>query len=243
MLDPQSSFRLDPSVIQEAAKSNGILDPANPKNFAKSPVSANNFINLCVGAKVTNGEQIKEGSCNPTPMGFLPSNTHMPSVKIVRPNRKSKLEACEDFNITVALKNIQIGLFTSPPNTYYLAPQFLNPDGFIKGHLHVVAQLARRHEHFDAQIFAFFEGISEPAIGGKVNVTVSGGLPNGIYRISTITTAMNHQTVALPVAQRGAVDDAVYVKVGTGVSSDDIDGSIDSISQECQKAKGARKES
>lgn len=37
----------------------------------------NNFINFCVGKTITNGEQVQTGSCNPTPMGDIPSTNNM----------------------------------------------------------------------------------------------------------------------------------------------------------------------
>jgi hypothetical protein len=39
--------------------------------------SRNNFINFCAGKTITNGLQVKTGSCNPTPMGDLPSVDNM----------------------------------------------------------------------------------------------------------------------------------------------------------------------
>ena len=40
---------------------------------------------------------------------------------------------------------------------------------------------------------------------------VTDGLPAGVYRLSSINTASNHQPVLSPIAQHGSLDDAVYV--------------------------------
>ncbi|MBW0478952.1 hypothetical protein O181_018667 [Austropuccinia psidii MF-1] len=234
--DPKTSLCLDPSVIQEAAKSDGITDPANPQHFAKSLTSVNNFINICVGSKITNGAQAEDGSCNPTPMGFLPAKNKMPAAKIVAPSAKTRIQRCQEFNITITVRNIQVGFFTAPDATYYLAPQQLNTKGVIKGHVHVVVQLVKPHEPFDSEIFTFFKGISDSAVRGKLSTTVTGGLPDGIYRVSTLVSAMNHQLASLPIAQRGAVDDAVYITVGTGVSAPGDDGSGQAAEAQCKKS-------
>jgi len=41
--------------------------------------SRNNFIGFCVGKTITNGKQVQTGSCNPTPMGDIPSVDNMAS--------------------------------------------------------------------------------------------------------------------------------------------------------------------
>lgn len=217
--DPQTSLCLDPSSLQEGTKSNGITDPANPDHFTKSLTSTNNFINFCAGAKLTNGQQFEEESCNPTPMGFIPAKKNMPSVRIIEPSRTIKIKANEPFDVVIAAKNIQLGFFTAPATTYFIAPQQLNKKGHIKGHLHVVIQLVDRKGPLPPQQVMFFKGINDRLSGGKVHTTVDKGLPDGIYRVATMVSAMNHQLVSLGVAKRGIVDDAIYVTVGTGVAS------------------------
>ncbi|KAI8456655.1 hypothetical protein BY996DRAFT_4579351, partial [Phakopsora pachyrhizi] len=165
-------------------------------------------INFCAGKEITNGRQVEEGSCVPTPIGQLPAKTKMTSVKIISPKPKTKLEAKVDFQIEIAVRNIEVGFFTPPKTTYYLSPQQLNGDGLIKGHVHVVIQATDESDTpLDAQNFAFFKGIATRAKNGKIKAAVTGGLPDGNYRICTITSSMNHQPVVMPVAQRGAADD------------------------------------
>ncbi|KAG0149712.1 hypothetical protein CROQUDRAFT_289451 [Cronartium quercuum f. sp. fusiforme G11] len=223
--DPKSSLCLDPSVIQKNASFDGIVNKTNPDHFAPSLTSTNNFINFCVGSKITDGVQVDEGSCNPTPMGMIPSKQKMPSVKIKTPTPTQKIEVNTTFEIQLLVKNMETGFFSSPSNTYFLAPQQLNGDGYIKGHVHVVLQALREEDDApDTSVFAFFKGISNPAKNGILTTPVTGGLPDGRYRLSTITSSVNHQVAALPVAGRGGVEDAIYFNVGTGQGSGNKNG-------------------
>lgn len=60
---------LDPSVIQTGLIQNGIVDGVDPAT-APSLTSANNFINFCLTQNVplTDGKQVLDGSCSPTPV-------------------------------------------------------------------------------------------------------------------------------------------------------------------------------
>ncbi|POW00455.1 hypothetical protein PSHT_10478 [Puccinia striiformis] len=267
----KSGTCLDPSVIQSNAKSNGIKDPANPDKNAKSLISSNNFvrhsfwsfklfetfssaanpslffpqIDFCLGATITNGAQLDAGSCNPTPMGSIPSKEHMPSVRIIGPSPDDVIPPNTTFDVDIFAHKIELGYFTSPANTYYLAPQQLNKNGLIKGHSHITIERVDGNRIFDTANPVFFKGVAGRAVNGQVKTSIKDGLPAGLCestlaylictranirfipsfklespsssdRISTITSAMNHQPVVLPVARRGAVDDAIYVRVGTG---------------------------
>jgi transcription initiation factor TFIID subunit 15 len=59
----------------------------------------------------------------------------------------------------------------------------------------------------------FFKGVDNAAKDGKVSVDVTGGLPSGFYRVCTLSSASNHQSVLMPVAQRGAQDDCTKFSV------------------------------
>ncbi|KAA1090907.1 hypothetical protein PGT21_017507 [Puccinia graminis f. sp. tritici] len=211
----QSNLCLDPSLIQQAAKSNGLKDPTNPLHNTKSLTSSNNFLDFCRGARLTNGEQVPEGSCNPTPMGSIPSKQNMPSVRIIGPSPDAIIPPNADFDVDIYAHKIELGFFTSPSNTYYLAPQQLSSKGLIRGHTHIVIQRSVGRRVFETQETVFFKGVTNRTVNGQVKTPVKGGLPAGFYRISTLTAAMNHQPVVLPVAQRGAVDDAIYIRVGS----------------------------
>jgi transcription initiation factor TFIID subunit 15 len=66
----------------------------------------------------------------------------------------------------------------------------------------------------DATTFVFFKGVDNAEEDGKLSVAVTGGLPAGLYRVCTMSSASNHQSVLMPVAQRGAQDDCTKFSVG-----------------------------
>jgi len=74
----QTSLTLDPSVIAKGFEQNGQATPEAGQ--VASLTSKNNFINFCATTKqpITNGQQIKGGSCSPAPMGSIPSTANMP---------------------------------------------------------------------------------------------------------------------------------------------------------------------
>jgi hypothetical protein len=209
--DPQTSLTLDPSVIQ---KINGAGQAAGESD---SLVSTNNFINVCAGKTLTNGLQVQGGSCNPTPMGDIPSVDNMPSCKFEFPANGGNVDPNTAFTVKLNTKGMQTGSFTNAAATYFAAPQQLNGGGQIIGHNHVVIEQIPSldsTEPTNPRVFAFFKGLNSQAVGGQLTADVTNGLPAGTYRLSSITSASNHQGVIVPVAQRGSVDDAVYFTVG-----------------------------
>lgn len=156
---------------------------------------------------MTNGIQQKGGSCNGIPMGDIPAQAKMSSTVITSPLPGKEPKANTDFDITVQIKNMELGTFTNPDNTYYAAPQQLSGSGLVIGHTHVVCQDIGNSltptDPPDAATFAFFKGINDAGDGnGELKATVTGGLPAGNYRICTIAGSSNHQPVLMPVAQR-----------------------------------------
>jgi hypothetical protein len=109
---------------------------------------------------------------------------------------------------------MQTGAFTNAQATYFGAPQQLNNAGQIIGHNHVVVE---KIDSIDStqptspRVFAFFKGLNAAAQGGQLTADVTNGLDTGTYRLCSITSSANHQGVVVPVAQRGSVDDCVYV--------------------------------
>jgi transcription initiation factor TFIID subunit 15 len=209
--NPQTSLTLDPSVIQT------INGTSSESGEADSLVSTNNFINFCVGKTITNGLQVQAGSCNPTPMGDIPSVDNMPSCKFQFPTNNGNVDPNTQFTVVLNTQGMQTGAFTDADTTYFGAPQQLNNGGQIIGHNHVVIEQIQSLDSTqptNPRVFAFFKGLNNVAVNGQLTADVTNGLPSGTYRISTITTAANHQGVLVPVAQRGSVDDAVYFTVG-----------------------------
>ena len=183
-----------------------------------SLTSSNNFINFCLtvpNLPITNGKQIATGSCNPAPMGSIPSSDNMPSAKFVSPsNGDTSIVENTKILIRMAINNLQPGAFVNPDENYFAAPQQLNNQGKIIGHSHVVIETLSSLDQTtptDPKKFAFFKGLNGAAVNGVLTVEVTAGLPAGDYKLSSINTAANHQPVLVPIAQHGSLDDAVYV--------------------------------
>lgn len=215
--DAQTSLTLDPNVIATGFESNGQETP-EPGQVA-SLTSSNNFINFCLtlpNLPITNGKQITTGSCNPATMGTIPSTTNMPSAKFVFPPNFGTIKANTAFTITMAIQNLETGNFVNAEESYFSAPQQLNAQGQIIGHSHVVVEpltsLSQTTPN-DPTKFAFFKGLNNAAVNGQLTANVTSGLPAGVYKVSSINTAANHQPALVPIAQHGSLDDVVYFTV------------------------------
>lgn len=207
---------LDPQVIATGFEKDGQQTPE--ANQVASLTSANNFINFCltVDVPITNGKQIKTGSCNPAPMGVIPASNKVPSSKFVSPKNFATVDANKNFTIEMAIQGMETGHFVNAQSNYFSAPQQLNSKGQIIGHSHVVIEeLASltQTKPTDPNKFAFFLGLNTAAKNGILTAQVTKGLPAGFYKLSSINTAANHQPVLGPVAQHGSFDDAIYVRM------------------------------
>ncbi|CAE6445691.1 unnamed protein product [Rhizoctonia solani] len=214
--NPQTSLKLDPRAVMSALANDG-QDNSDPGQVA-SLTSRNNFINFCLTENVplTNGQQIKSGSCNGVPMGRILAVNKMPSSKFVFPKNGQTIKANTAFTIRMAIKNLSTGNFVNPATNYYGAPAQTTADGTLIGHSHVVIEkLTSRTQTTptDPQKFAFFKGLNQAAVGGVLTADVTSGLPAGEYRIASINSAANHQPALSAVAQRGSNDDISYFTV------------------------------
>jgi len=147
-------------------------------------------------------------------MGAIPSSDNMPSSKFTVPKNGDTLQANTPFTITMAVANFQTGAFVNAQQNYFAAPQQLNGQGQIIGHSHVVVETLTALDQTtptDPKKFAFFKGLNAAAANGVLTADVTSGLPAGVYKLSSINTAANHQPVLVPIAQHGSLDDAVYV--------------------------------
>jgi hypothetical protein len=213
--DLQSSLTLDPSVIAQGFSDDGQNPPVAGQSA--SSTSTNNYINFCAltlpAVPLTNGAQITTGSCNPAPIGLIPSVSNMPSAKFVNPKNGDTIAANTDFTAQLAVANFQTGVFTNAQKTYFAAPQTLNAQGQIVGHTHIVIEklssLAQT-DPTDPTTFTFFKGVDAPASGGIASADVTAGVPAGTYRICSINSSSNHQPVIVPIAQHGTLDDCSY---------------------------------
>lgn len=215
--DPQTSLTLDPDVIAQGFDNDGQRVPSAGQ--VASLTSKNNFINFCknINLPITNGAQVASGSCNPAPMGVIPSTKNMPSSKFVFPTNGVTIPPETSFTIQMAIRNMETGNFVNAQQNYFSAPQQLNDQGIIRGHSHVVIELLTSLDQIvptDPNVFAFFKGLNGQANGdGILTADVERGLPAGVYKLSSINSASNHQPVLAPVAQHGSLDDAVYFTV------------------------------
>ncbi|KAL8676124.1 MAG: hypothetical protein Q9224_007320 [Gallowayella concinna] len=196
---------LNADNVQEASAANGQGNAEGVKaGQAASATDEENFINFCTGKTLTNGAQVKGGSCNGIPMGDIPATTNMVSTILTNPTGGC-IAANTDFDITLQVANLNAGTFTNPTVTYYSAPQALQ-GGNIVGHVHVTIQALGNNltpaQPLPADTFAFFKGIDDDGNGnGELKATVTGGLPAGFFRVCTMSAAANHQPVTMPVAQ------------------------------------------
>ncbi|KAI5123725.1 hypothetical protein M0805_000318 [Coniferiporia weirii] len=213
--DLQTSLCLDSSLVQTGFEKNGQQTPA--QNQVASATSSNNFINFCAtvgNLPLTNGQQVKGGSCNAAPMGVIASTSNMPSAKFQFPQNMDVIKANSTFTVKMAIKNLATGNFVNADANYFSAPQTVDNSGDIVGHSHIVIEQISSISDTnptDPTQFAFFKGLNDKADNGVLSVDVSGGLPTGTYRIASINSAANHQPVLVAVAQHGSLDDMVYV--------------------------------
>jgi len=218
--DPQTSLTLDPAVIASGFANNGQDVPAAGQ--VASLTSKNNFINFCLtvpNQQITNGKQIAAGSCNPAPMGSIPSSANMPSAKFTNPKNGDTIAANTAFTISMAINNLVTGNFVNAEENYFSAPQQLNGQGLIIGHSHVVVETLQALDQTtpnDPSKFAFFKGLNAAAQGGILTASVTAGVPAGAYRLCSINTAANHQPALVPIAQHGSLDDCVYFTASPG---------------------------
>ena len=215
--DPQKSLTLDPRVIATGFANNGQDVPTAGQ--VASLTSTNNFINFCLtvpNLPITDGKQITTGSCNPAPIGAIPSTDNMPSAKFAFPANFGTIKANTAFTIKMNIQNLETGFFVNAQESYFAAPQQLNARGQIKGHSHVVIEQLESLQQTtptDPTKFAFFKGLNAGAQGGVLTADVTNGLPAGVYKLSSINTAANHQPAIVAVAQHGSLDDAIYFTV------------------------------
>ncbi|OJT09141.1 hypothetical protein TRAPUB_14400 [Trametes pubescens] len=212
--DPQKSLTLVQSVIATGFENDGQDQPTAGQ--VPSLTSSNNFINFCAtvpNLPITNGLQVKTGSCNPAPMGIIASTANMPSSKFVNPKNGATIKANTNFTIQMAISHLETGHFVNANENYFSAPQVVNSAGDIQGHSHVVidklTSLDQTTPTDPLNGFVFFKGLNDPAANGVLSTVVGGGLPAGTYRLASINAAANHQPALVAIAQHGSLDDMV----------------------------------
>jgi len=165
----QSSLTLDKAVIAKGFAQDG--QATKEAGQVASLTSTNNFINFCATTNqpITNGQQIKSGSCNPAPMGSIPSTDNMPSAKFASPKNLDTIAANKAFTVKLNIKGMETGHFVNAQQNYFAAPQQLNKAGQIQGHSHIVIEAVdsmTQTTPTDPNKFAFFQGLNAAASGG-----------------------------------------------------------------------------
>lgn len=201
-----SNLELNPDAVQTGSQSDGTQASGSASGQAASNTDPANFINFCAGKTLTNGLQVKGGSCNGIVMGQIPASTQMVSTIITFPQNGQVISDNQTFTLSANIQNIQAGSFTNPDATYYAAPQELNSAGQVIGHMHFSVQALGDSLNPttapDPTKFAFFKGVDDAGDGkGNLQATVTGGLAAGNYRVCTMSSSSNHQPVLMPVAQ------------------------------------------
>ncbi|KAI0296661.1 hypothetical protein BC826DRAFT_224428 [Russula brevipes] len=184
------------------------------------------FLSYPADLPITNGKQIKTGSCNPAPMGIIAATTNMPSSKFVSPKNGDDIAANTAFTIQMKINNLVTGNFVNAQSNYYSAPQQVDGSGTIVGHTHFTVQDVGSFTStnpLDPNVFAFFKGVNGAAVNGVVSEQVANGLPAGVYRVCSMNTDANHTPALVAVAQHGswmtAFTSALAVPVVTPIPS------------------------
>jgi len=221
----QTQLSVDPGQVATGSQQDGQgADVAD--NQVRSLTSFNNFANFCLtqNVPITDGLQIKGGSCCPTIMGVIASTNNMPRCKFEFPANGETIKANEPFTLRMKIDKLTTGNFVNPNSNYYGAPQTTGNDGNIIGHSHVTIQKmddVTSPLPLDPSIFAFFKGFNALAKGGVLTADVPApGLPKGFYRMCSINTSANHQPTLVAVAQHGSLDDCTYFQAGDAASKD-----------------------
>ncbi|KZV74513.1 hypothetical protein PENSPDRAFT_625749 [Peniophora sp. CONT] len=210
--DSQTSLTLDQTVLSTAFEHE---NAGGPNNFTPSTTSSNNFINWCetTGLPLTNGTQVKTGSCNPAPMGAIPSQDKIPTSKFSSPTNFAELCQNTTFTITLEIANLASGWSADVFQNFYAAPQQLEADtGLIRGHAHFYIDPIQAYNSttpVDPLGFVFAGLASAKAVDGKLSSNVTGGLPVGVYRLASVIASENHQPVLAPLAAHASIDDII----------------------------------
>ncbi|KAJ6449824.1 hypothetical protein C8R47DRAFT_1171446 [Mycena vitilis] len=212
--DAQTSLTLNSTLVDTAFTRDG----AGSGTITASLTSSNNFINFCatVNTAITNGKQLETGSCNPAPMGLIPSSTNMPSVLIDDSIKGNTFKAETTIPVNLFVANLQSGAVVNFTGNFLAAPQQLNSAGEIIGHYNIVVDELNALDSTtptDSQQFSFFRTVKDVAASGVISSEVTDGLPEGFYRMTVTTHAANGQPALVPVAQHGSLSDVAYFTV------------------------------
>jgi len=218
--DCNKDKRQDPTRLAKGNDTNPTGSPTVTSPIQPTDASTGDTIpalgtEVCAGKKLTNGAQVREGSCNNVIMGQIPDVDHMPACYFVQPVNNAEIEANTSFNVVIKTTNIETGFFGKTLTEYYSTPQRVNPaTGLVQGHFHTVIQLLENDTFPDIRDFKFFKGADFAANSeGLTTIAVTGGLDVGEYRAACMLGSQGHQPVLYAIAKRGPGDDCFRFKV------------------------------
>jgi hypothetical protein len=148
-------------------------------------------------------------------MGIAPAWDNLPSIRIISPSNYAVLVANAEITLLLRSINFHDGVVVNSDTNFLAAPQQLDASGTVIGHYHIVIeQLDALNSTAvnDVRNFTFFKVVADTAAAGLVKTSVPKGLPEGFYRVFASVHASNHQPVLSPIAQRGSLNDAAYVR-------------------------------
>lgn len=114
----------------------------------------------------------------------------MPYSKFIYPKNGSLLAANTTFTVQLAIENLDTGHFSNAATNFLAAPQTVNDQGVLVGHSHIVIQALSSYmseDPVDPRHFVFFKAMNAAATNKILSVDVTGGIPAGIYRISSVS--------------------------------------------------------
>lgn len=106
----------------------------------------------------------------------------------------------------------QAGLYANPDFSFYSAPQTTNESGILRGHSHIVIEAIPDYmsdEPLDASRFTLFKAIKKAAVGGILTPIITGGVPAGLYRMSTVSIIIKRVTFSPLLKSRSRLQSIV----------------------------------
>ncbi|EEB99748.1 hypothetical protein MPER_00498, partial [Moniliophthora perniciosa FA553] len=146
-------------------------------------------------------------------MGLTGDIDHIPSAKFQFPSNGETLEAKQRFTVVLFVNGLHPGFFVSVFKNYLAAPQQFDYQGAIFGYYGVVIERMNSLDEtvpLDPLQPAFYKALISPAQSNTVTADVQDGLPEGFYRLSSVTLTSNHKPIVAPVLHHGAIDDVIY---------------------------------
>ncbi|KAH6915861.1 hypothetical protein BKA70DRAFT_472013 [Coprinopsis sp. MPI-PUGE-AT-0042] len=184
-----------------------------------SLTSTNNYINFCDSTTlpITNGAQVRDGSCNPAPLGMIVPNAARPSSKFIFPTFGTTWPANQPLVVAVFVENFEGGFRTNSATNYMAAPQQLTEENLVRGYVGIVFEQMSSFTQTNPtnpNEFTLFQALTvrDTRVGGWSTI-VESGLPEGIYRVTSFLRAENHQPVLVASSAGGASGDIIYFSV------------------------------